>query len=153
MENENENININITKEKDRGLGKGKKKEEYSPDFLSFWNSYPNKSGSKKAAFDIWVKMKNELPDIEIILSAIIIQKGWRKNSNGEFRPEWKAPERWLKNKMWEAEVGGPTGIPVEEKKDGQEPEDDFLNCSGCGTRMYKDDLNNGLCKPCEGKK
>jgi hypothetical protein len=130
-------------------VGISKKTKDYTPEFLSFWSSYPNKSGSKKAAFDIWVKMKKELPNIGIILSAVIIQKGWRKNANGEFRPEWKDAERWLKNRMWEAEVPSPT-----DQKNADVPKDDFRNCKECGQRNFKGDLNSsGICIKCEGKK
>lgn len=78
----------------------------YSEEFLTFWNAYPKRSGSKKAAFDIWRKLNGERPDIETILHAITIQTEWRaRASPGEFRPEWKDPERWIKNRMWEADV------------------------------------------------
>jgi len=90
MENENEIEN---------------KKNKYSDDFLSFWKLYPNKSGSKKTAFDNWNKLNGTRPPIETILDAINKQIEWRKNANGKFRPEWKALERWIKNQMWEAEL------------------------------------------------
>lgn len=78
----------------------------YSEEFLTFWDAYPKRSGSKKAAFDIWRKLNGERPDIETILHAITIQTEWRaRASPGEFRPEWKDPERWIKNRMWEADV------------------------------------------------
>jgi hypothetical protein len=85
--------------------GKGREGNIYSMDFLSFWKAYPKKTGSKKAAFDNWKKLNGSMPDIEVILSAITKQKEWRENNNGEFRPEWKDPERWIKGKMWEVEL------------------------------------------------
>lgn len=85
--------------------GKGREGNIYSSDFLLFWQAYPKKSGSKKQAFENWKKLNGDKPAIEIILSAIQAQVEWRKNANGEFRPEWKDPERWIKGKMWEVEV------------------------------------------------
>ncbi|MCE5212621.1 MAG: hypothetical protein LLG40_13845 [Deltaproteobacteria bacterium] len=145
IENEIEDIN-------NKESGKKKKTaKDYTPEFLSFWESYPNKSGSKKAAFDVWIKLGKELPGIDIIQSAILIQKAWRKNANGEFRPEWKDGERWLKNRMWEAEVSSVGGNTVGSP---DTPVDDFRNCKECGKRYFKDDLNkNGLCVICGGKK
>lgn len=84
---------------------KNRKEEEYNKDFLIFWSAYPKKSGSKKTAFDNWKKLNGSLPTIDIILNAIREQILWRSNSgDGEFRPEWKDPERWIKGKMWEPE-------------------------------------------------
>lgn len=90
------------SKEKKR---KEKDNTAYLDDFITFWNAYPKKTGSKKAAFDNWKKLNGSMPDIEVILSAITKQKEWRENNNGEFRPEWKDPERWIKGKMWEVEL------------------------------------------------
>ncbi|MFA5261284.1 MAG: hypothetical protein WC450_08665 [Candidatus Omnitrophota bacterium] len=143
MENENENININI-KDSNKSV---REEEDYSDDFLSFWKAYPKKSGSKKAAFDVWKKLGTGLPSVDIILSSIMIHKGWRKNANGEFRPEWKDPERWLKSRMWESD------FEAEAKKAIGVPRDDFAKCGKCGTRMFKGDLNKaGLCMKCEDK-
>ena len=86
-------------------LKESKGKEIYSEDFLAFWSAYPKKSGSKKAAFENWKKLNGDKPAIEVILSAIEAQSEWRKTANGKFRPEWKDPERWIKNRMWEAEL------------------------------------------------
>jgi hypothetical protein len=82
------------------------KNNKYSLDFLSFWKAYPKKSGSKKIAFDNWNKLNGEKPEIEIVLKAIQDQIIWRKEAGDKFRPEWKDPERWIKGKMWEAELG-----------------------------------------------
>lgn len=81
------------------------KKNIYTPDFEIFWKEYPKKSGSKKAAFDNWQKLNGSRPTIKVLLDSIHQQIEWRKNANGKFRPEWKDPERWLKNRMWEAEL------------------------------------------------
>jgi phage replication O-like protein O len=89
----------------------------YSEAFLKFWAAYPKKTGSKKAAFDNWNKLNGQRPEIGIILNAISNQTEWRKNANGEFRPEWKDPERWLKGRMWEAETGKQVEAPTEQPK------------------------------------
>lgn len=95
------------------------KKEIYAADFLTFWESYPKKTGSKKAAWDNWAKQNGDRPDIGIILSAISAQIQWRKNAReGEFRPEWKDPERWIKGKMWEAEITPGMSVKEEAFKD-----------------------------------
>ena len=86
------------------------KKENTSPNgdgFDIFWDSYPKKR-SKKAVEKIWndLKRKKILPAIEIITQAIETQKNEREilKSKGAFCPEWKDPERWLKNGCWEDE-------------------------------------------------
>lgn len=80
-------------------------KKTYPDDFLCFWEAYPKKSGSKKAAFENWKKLNGNKPAIDVVLIAIEQQKEWRRNArDGDFRPEWKDPERWIKNRMWEPE-------------------------------------------------
>jgi hypothetical protein len=81
------------------------KRNVYSSEFETFWMAYPKRSGSKSESWKNWEKLNGERPDIEIILAAIESQITWRKNSNGEFRPEWKDPERWIKGKMWEVDL------------------------------------------------
>jgi len=93
------------TNNKGNNSNKGKKENSYSSDFLSFWEAYPKKSGSKAQAFEYWKRLNGGRPSLEIILTAIESQLEWRRNSRGKFRPEWKDPERWIKNKMWEAET------------------------------------------------
>jgi len=85
----------NKKKIKDKDIDK-----EYTTDFLAFWDVYP-KSGSKKAAFKEWNKLNGKRPPIEEIIEAINRQVEWRDTANGEFRPQWKDPERWLKHEMW----------------------------------------------------
>lgn len=87
--------------------GKEKRRERkriaYSDEFLSFWSCYPKKSGNKKRAWLEWEKA--ELPALQIILDAIVKQDNWRRHANGEFRPEWKDAERWIKYECWNDEV------------------------------------------------
>ena len=79
---------------------------KYSVDFEKFWFEYPNKN-AKQSAFKKWqvLKKQNQLPLLNIILNSIEKQKDWRKNANGEFRPEWKHPTTWLNAGCWEDEV------------------------------------------------
>jgi len=83
---------------------------KYSVCFLEFYSSYPLKK-EKKKAYKRWqtLKKQNQLPPIDIILSAITKQKEWRKNANGEFRPEWKHPATWLNAGCWEDEINTTT--------------------------------------------
>jgi hypothetical protein len=127
-------------KEKEKEKNTMPDKSGYSQDFETFWKAYPKKSGSKKAAFENWKKLNGNKPDIETILSAIAAQTIWRKNANGEFRPEWKDPERWIKNRMWEAE----TAIGQ-----SREPPSMLIECSECKKRVMKSDLENGKCFEC----
>ena len=74
-----------------------------SADFLAFWNYYPKKSG-KKLTEEYFNKMKNR-PDINVLLTALNEQIKWREEANGDFRPQWKDPIRWLKGNCWEDEI------------------------------------------------
>ena len=89
---------------------KALKNKEYSVSFLEFYSSYPLKK-EKKKAYKRWqtLKKQNQLPPIDIILSAITKQKLWRKNANGGFRPEWKHPATWLNAGCWEDEINTTT--------------------------------------------
>ena len=82
------------------------KEKKTREDFEIFWKAYPKKSGSKSESLKQWGKLNGTRPSIEIILEAIRKQIEWREAAKpGEFRPEWKDPERWIKGKMWESEV------------------------------------------------
>jgi hypothetical protein len=121
----------------------GKEGNIYSSDFLLFWSEYPKKSGSKKAAFDNWKKLNGNKPPIDIILKAIEKQKAWRLNAGpGDFRPEWKDPERWIKNRMWEAELSD------DQPKHATQPSG-VLSCPKCGKRVLKSDLIENGCVYC----
>lgn len=78
----------------------------YSSDFLEVAKAYPKKSGSKKSAFIEWQKLNGEKPSVETVIQAIQKQIEWRERAGpGDFRPEWKDLERWIKHRMWESEV------------------------------------------------
>jgi len=73
--------------------------------FAQFWGAYPKKK-SKGRAQKTWDKLSRQkkLPDINIIISAIEVQKntlGWQKD-NGQFVPY---PSTWLNNKGWLDEI------------------------------------------------
>ena len=86
------------------------KKKEYTPEFLSFWNLYPNRNG-KADAYKCWNKLNGTRPPIEVILSAIQNQIDWRENAGkDEFRPAWKNPSTWLNKGCWEDETEGKEG-------------------------------------------
>lgn len=75
-------------------------------DFDKFWLLYPIKR-EKKDVLVLWKKMlkSNKLPKVDILITAIQNQTEWRKNTTGEFRPDWKYPIRWLKKQCWEDEI------------------------------------------------
>ncbi|KKW11472.1 MAG: Phage protein [Candidatus Gottesmanbacteria bacterium GW2011_GWB1_49_7] len=80
---------------------KNEKKILYNSDFEKFWAAYPNKK-EKSFAYKSWQKTNIPRPAIELIIAAINRQKEWRKNADGEFRPEWKNPATWLNKGCWD---------------------------------------------------
>lgn len=75
--------------------------------FDEFWQAYPKKAGKANALRE-WNKAK---PNLQSVLAAIVDQKAWRENApDGEFRPPWKDPERWIKAECWNDEVATPEG-------------------------------------------
>lgn len=91
---------------KDQGKNNG---DEYTADFLSFWNSWPDGYGSKGAkaeAFREWRKARS-LPSAEFLIAAANAQaddKTARKMA-GEFVENFKHVCRWLKGREWENEA------------------------------------------------
>ena len=120
------------------------KRNIYTPNYEVFWKEYPKKSSSKKAAFDQWNKLNGNRPTIETIIEAIKKQIEWRRNAPpGEFRPEWKDAERWLKNRMWEAELS-------EIKADPKSNLD--CACPRCGAQVPQQDKTAHGCIYCDDK-
>jgi phage replication O-like protein O len=77
----------------------------YSEDFLKFYNLYPLKK-EKAGAYKAWCKLNGKRPSTEIILTAIQNQIDWRNNpNNNDFIPPWKHPATWLNKGCWEDEV------------------------------------------------
>lgn len=83
--------------------------DEYTADFLSFWDSWPDGYGSKGAkagAFREWRKARS-LPSAEFLIAAANAQaddKTARKMA-GEFVENFKHVCRWLKGREWENEA------------------------------------------------
>ena len=131
-------------KEREREREKEKEKENKTAlsEFEIFWKAYPKKTGSKKAAFDNWKKLNGDKPNIETILTAIKTQRLWRENAAGEFRPEWKDPERWIKGRMWEVEIS-------EGQSSKTSPPPLIVSCPSCGGRVTRSDLTETGCVNC----
>ena len=76
--------------------------------FKTFYKAYPHKKDPKQAQ-KTWEKLtkKNELPNIEILLTAINNQIIERKYliENEKFCPPWKNPSTWLNAGSWANEV------------------------------------------------
>jgi len=72
---------------------------EYSVEFLSFWNVYPNKKG-KKAAWRAWQRAKDR-PPIEALLTEVRLQcrsQEWAKDG-GQYIPH---PATWINRGGWD---------------------------------------------------
>ena len=79
---------------------KAKKQEQFSEDFMAFWQAYPRKTG-KGAAWKAW--RNASLPKLEVILNAIRKARqspDWLKE-RGAFIPH---PSTWLNQARWEDE-------------------------------------------------
>lgn len=90
METENETVNIN------------KKNSIYTIEFLSFWTAYPKKVG-KDAAWKAWKNRNGSLPEINLILNTLEIQKkssDWLKDK-GQYIPH---PATWINQGRWNDE-------------------------------------------------
>lgn len=78
-------------------------KEEYSDDFLIFWNVYPNKAG-KGAAYKVWKKIKPSKQLIDRMVISVAAKKNCKQwlSENGKFIPQAKT---WLGNNGWDDEI------------------------------------------------
>jgi uncharacterized protein YdaU (DUF1376 family) len=86
----------------------------YSADFLSFYESYPKKSG-RDAAWRAWKKRNGDRPAIEVIIKAVEEQKvseQWTKDG-GQYI---KNPATWINQGCWADELpkGGTTSAPTQ---------------------------------------
>ena len=89
-------------------------------DFDVFWKNYPKKAG-KGQAKKTWLKLKKskKLPEIDILLKAIEIQKnsqGWLKD-DGQYIPH---PSTWLNGERWEDEIDSNAKKIIEYPEMGQ---------------------------------
>ena len=117
--------------------------KEYTKEFLDFYTAYPNKK-EKPAAFKAWQKLNTKRPLLETIIEAINKQIAWRKNANGEFRPEWKNPATWLNKGCWDDEcksTGGNNGTNHGTFRKQIRTERDAINEAACdeADRIAKD--------------
>lgn len=100
-QNQNQNQYIPPTPKGDEvKVRKAKAPEQMSEDFLTFWNTYPRKTG-KGAAWKAWNNANR--PPLEVILSAIRKARqspDWLKD-RGAFIPH---PSTWLNQARWEDE-------------------------------------------------
>lgn len=75
------------------------RRNDYPPDFESFWQTYPSGHGVKKAAYQHWKRI-NPSPDLAQIITDSI--SGWRK-SDKWLRGFIMDAENYLKNAAWES--------------------------------------------------
>jgi hypothetical protein len=81
------------------------KNTNYTSDFLSFWESYPKKTG-KGAAFNSWKRIPKTNGLIEQITAALERHRQceqWQRD-NGQYIPN---PATWLNQRRWEDELSG----------------------------------------------
>ena len=93
------NINININNSIKKHCAHPK---NYTPEFDTFWNTYPRKIGKKKA-FQAWTSCNGNRPDIQIIVAKIERFKKteqW-KEKGGRLIPH---PTTWINRGGWDDE-------------------------------------------------
>jgi len=76
-------------------------KDIYTPNFTSFWESYPKKIG-KGAAFKSYQNIKEPRPSLDIILNAVTEQNKSKQWQNNQFIPN---PSTWLNQRRWDDEI------------------------------------------------
>ncbi len=120
-------------------------KEIYSPSFLTFWSAYPRKVG-KDTAWRAWQKRNGDLPQIEVILSAIERQKQsdqWRE-AQGKFIPH---PATWINGGRWADEVPEPSA-----QRPTPAPGVRPVTCPACGRTVLPTDMAGPVCILCHGE-
>jgi hypothetical protein len=93
--------NKNDKKEKNE-----KKETQYTPEFESFWKTYPARNGRRTGKKDAFTEFKIAVQKVGMdrIMSAVKLQattSDWKKD-NGKYIPE---AHRWLKKERWTDEV------------------------------------------------
>lgn len=71
----------------------------YTDDFDNWWNLYPRKAGSKKKAFDIYLKVIDKLIDKDELYTKTVKFKQSVNNTQPKFIPH---PTTWLNGRRWE---------------------------------------------------
>ena len=83
----------------------------YCQDFLKVWNAYPRKDGSKKKAYEMWIKITEK--DCIIIKKDLFnhVEKYNKLNKNKDlkFIPHFTT---WLNQRRWETETESPEVKP-----------------------------------------
>jgi len=102
-ENQNDNGVKSKKKIKNKKKNKDPLKDEYSKEFLSFWESYPKRKDKAKA-YQSWLKIDVSNGMLKTILDAIEIQKKCDQWQNPQYIP---MPTTWLNNSRWEDETDG----------------------------------------------
>lgn len=72
--------------------------KDYDDDFTNLWSSLNVKRGSKYKSFQLWIKLKDEMPSIE---ETIKIYNSQQSGIEEKFIPHFAT---WLSQKRWEIE-------------------------------------------------
>lgn len=78
-----------------------KKNNIYTPNFLSFWKTYPKKEG-KGAAFKAYQNIKEPKPTLQHIVESITEHQQKEQWQTKQFIP---FPATWINQRRWEDEV------------------------------------------------
>jgi len=138
------NVTPNVSKEgKVKRTSQEVLKAGYSPGFLKFWQSYPNRKGGKEKAWQIWQGRKKgkRLPPVEALLKALEVlmnSEDWLKDE-GRYVPMITT---FLNQGRWTDAEGGEAG--------GVEKHDPA--CEMCGGTGWVEG-EGGRMKRCPGKK
>lgn len=82
------------------GESRTKKQEEYTPEFLAFWEAYPRKTDKKRAATKFVAALKSGVK-VETIMAGLEKAKRSEQWSDPQYIPY---PSTWLNGARWEDE-------------------------------------------------
>ena len=71
----------------------------YTEEYLDWWNLYPRKEGSKKKAFDLWLKIIDKELSIQELYDFTVKFKQSVSGQNEKYIPH---ATTWLNQKRWE---------------------------------------------------
>ena len=74
-------------------------KKDYPDSFLSWWNLYPRKDGSKKKAFELFEKITDKILNFDELYSFTVKYKQSVNNKDQKFIPH---ATTWLNQRRWE---------------------------------------------------
>lgn len=96
-----------------------KKAADYPPDFVLFWEAYPNKVGKGEAG-KAWKSARKSglLPPADKLIEILGEQVSSREHnaSVGVFVPPWPNPSTWLNQRRWEDEPSAAPAQPAKPK-------------------------------------